>query len=763
MKSITKSILIFIVLVGTSYLSLAQTQVPEKMSFQAVIRNSSGQLVSTQTVGMQISILQGTASGTSVYVETHTPTTNINGLVSLEIGAGIAQSGNFSAIDWANGPYFIKTETDIDGGTNYTISGTSQLLSVPYALHAKTAETVVGGISEIDPEFNASVAAGITSADTANWNDKFSGDYNDLTNTPTNVSTFTNDAGYITSYTETDPVFGTSVAAGITSADTANWNSKLNNFIESDTMLWKKNGNDIYFNTGKVGIGTNTPSYKLETTEDVLFNGVRVGRGSGNNLSNTVVGYNALADNSGFSNTSIGVYSLNRSYGGSGNTAIGSESMQECYGGNQNTAIGVKAGWTVYSGSGNVFIGYEAGKWESGSNKLYISNSETSTPLIYGDFSSGRVGIGTNNPTFKFEVTSDVSFNGVRVGRGSGNLAENTIIGNNALLNNTSGNGNVALGSVSLMSNVSGWYNVALGFYSLNKNTSGNYNVAVGVGTLENLTSGGNNNTALGHHSGHKTTGSGNVFIGYEAGKWETGSNKLYISNSETSTPLIYGDFSTGNIGLGTNNPQYKLDITGDINFTGDIRKNGTPLVMDGSETKINAGSDITIIGNGTTATPYIINAAKPKFYLGQDTLGGIVFYVYLGADGQQHGLIVSKTETTAQWQSSSSTTNADRSWDGAYNMNLMTNSPAKDWITANFSSDWYLPSIDELNILWQSRFHANKALNANGFTLLSNTARYWSSTEGGATTAWDFTFGDGNVGNFGKTSTHTVRPIRAF
>jgi hypothetical protein len=182
MKSITKSILIFIVLVGTSYLSLAQTQVPEKMSYQAVIRNSSGQLVSTQTVGMQISILQGTASGTSVYIETHTPTTNINGLVSLEIGAGIAQSGNFSAIDWANGPYFIKTETDIDGGTNYTISGTSQLLSVPYALHAKTAETVVGGISEIDPEFNASVAAGITSADTANWNDKFSGDYNDLTN-----------------------------------------------------------------------------------------------------------------------------------------------------------------------------------------------------------------------------------------------------------------------------------------------------------------------------------------------------------------------------------------------------------------------------------------------------------------------------------------------------------------------------------------------------------------------------------------------------
>lgn len=127
-------------------------QSPEKMSYQAVVRDGSNNLVSSTAVGMQISILQGSSSGTAVYVETQTPTSNANGLVSLEIGAGTVISGDFTTIDWANGPYFIKTETDPTGGTSYTITGTSQLLSVPYALHAKTAESIsaTGGGSSND-------------------------------------------------------------------------------------------------------------------------------------------------------------------------------------------------------------------------------------------------------------------------------------------------------------------------------------------------------------------------------------------------------------------------------------------------------------------------------------------------------------------------------------------------------------------------------------------------------------------------------------
>ncbi|MFT6843278.1 MAG: hypothetical protein ACJASR_002054, partial [Psychroserpens sp.] len=90
-----------------------------------------------QAVGMQISILQTTITGTAVYIETQTATTNINGLVSLEIGTG-STSDNFATIDWSAGPYFIKTETDPTGGSSYTITGTSQIMSVPFALYAKT-------------------------------------------------------------------------------------------------------------------------------------------------------------------------------------------------------------------------------------------------------------------------------------------------------------------------------------------------------------------------------------------------------------------------------------------------------------------------------------------------------------------------------------------------------------------------------------------------------------------------------------------------
>jgi hypothetical protein len=117
------------------------TQAPNKMSYQAVVRNSNNTVVSNHAVGMRISILQGTATGSSVYTETQSPTTNANGLIAIEIGTGTILSGSFANIDWANGPYFVKTETDPNGGSNYTLTGTSQLLSVPYALYAKKTDT----------------------------------------------------------------------------------------------------------------------------------------------------------------------------------------------------------------------------------------------------------------------------------------------------------------------------------------------------------------------------------------------------------------------------------------------------------------------------------------------------------------------------------------------------------------------------------------------------------------------------------------------
>jgi len=152
---VKRSLIIFVI---ASLAAGISCQVPEKLSYQAVIRNSNGELVKNSTIGMQISILQGTVDGLAVYVESQAPTTNANGLVFLEIGGGTVISGTFSLIDWANGPYFIKTETDPTGGNHYTIEITNQLLSVPYALFAERAGNVFSGnfndLSNL-PDFSA--------------------------------------------------------------------------------------------------------------------------------------------------------------------------------------------------------------------------------------------------------------------------------------------------------------------------------------------------------------------------------------------------------------------------------------------------------------------------------------------------------------------------------------------------------------------------------------------------------------------------------
>ncbi len=140
----------------------AQAQAPQKFSYQAVIRNASSALVANTNVGIRVSILQGSATGTTIYTEKHTPTTNVNGLATLEIGNGNNPSGFFSFIDWSTGSFFIKTETDPTGGTNYTIVGTSQLLSVPFAFNSADNQWIAS-TSDISNKNLGNVAIGKTS------------------------------------------------------------------------------------------------------------------------------------------------------------------------------------------------------------------------------------------------------------------------------------------------------------------------------------------------------------------------------------------------------------------------------------------------------------------------------------------------------------------------------------------------------------------------------------------------------------------------
>ena len=144
-----KSLLFLFVLMLSAAALFAQA--PQKMSYQAVVRNANNTLVTSQNVSARVSILQGSVNGTPVYVEIHNATTNANGLLTLEVGGGSTVVGSLAAVDWANGPFFLKSEIDPNGGVNYSIEGTQQLMSVPYALYAEKAGNVPAfGITPVD-------------------------------------------------------------------------------------------------------------------------------------------------------------------------------------------------------------------------------------------------------------------------------------------------------------------------------------------------------------------------------------------------------------------------------------------------------------------------------------------------------------------------------------------------------------------------------------------------------------------------------------
>ncbi len=152
----------------------------------------------------------------------------------------------------------------------------------------------------------------------------------------------------------------------------------------------------------------------------------------------------------------------------------------------------------------------------------------------------------------------------------------------------------------------------------------------------------------------------------------------------------------------------------------------------------------------------------KSRWFLGKDTLSGIVFHLYDGDDGLQHGLIVSRYEVKRRWQSIGfvSLVGANRSWDGAYNTSVMINSPVADYA---LEPVWYIPSIDELLILYRNRFHVNKSLYNEGYQRLSLIENYWSSTESSETSAWTFYPFWGVTPSISKTVEHRVRRIRKF
>lgn len=286
---------------------------------------------------------------------------------------------------------------------------------------------------------------------------------------------------------------------------------------------WSPNGNG----------GTVDGTHFIGTTDNIPLN-FRVNNNPAGRISAAgaaAFGYEAATVNTSWDITAIGINALSSNTHAQFNTAIGAYALAFSVTSSKNTALGFSAlGNFSAAGEGNnMAAGYSAMAFTTtGINNTAVG----SNAMIYHT-------TGNNNTALGFSAMQNSK---------SGN--SNVGIGNNALYGGTggvTGSLNAALGVSCMAGLTSGWNNSAFGTLTLNKTTTGDENSAFGNYALfSNLI--GINNSAFGFEAGYNSLGSSNVFIGYQAGYNETGSNKLYISNSNTTTPLIYGDFTKGEV-----------------------------------------------------------------------------------------------------------------------------------------------------------------------------------------------------------------------
>lgn len=241
MKKIYSSVMC--ILLASS--ALMGQNAPQKFSYQAVVRNGSEQLIKNQNVGVQVAILKDSASGNVMYQESHLVKTNSNGLITLEIGGGTQELGNFTSIKWGQGSYFIRTAIDPAGGVNYTVSATQQLLSVPYALYAEYAN--VPGLPGPKGDKGDKGDQGVQGIQGPQGPVGTKGDKGDKGEK--------GDTGFLKN--------------GVKRGNTPFWFDSI----------WVTDNSNIYNDGRNVGIGTETPSVKLEVNGAIKITGGNPGYG----------------------------------------------------------------------------------------------------------------------------------------------------------------------------------------------------------------------------------------------------------------------------------------------------------------------------------------------------------------------------------------------------------------------------------------------------------------------------------------------------
>jgi len=566
MRKILLLLAIFITITGFS-------QTPESFKYQTIVRDGAGFVMANQNISFQMSIIQGSASGTSVYTETHSATTNEFGLVNLSIGEGTT-SDDFSTIDWSNGPFFIKVELDENGGSSYTEMGTTELKSVPYAMYAKNVQNKDDADADPSNELVSSAtlnghnleivdAGGTTVVDLSsldqsgmNVDDADADATNELQTINKSGSTVTlsNGGGSFIDEVDDDDADATNELQTINKSGSTvtlsngggSFTDEVNDADNSTTNelqtlsfsgndlsltdggsislaqysnLWQQNGSDIYYNDGWVGIGTDSPSGKMVVQGDAGVDPDSALFEVKNKDGQTIFavydgGVRIWVDDTGLkANTDKGGFAVG---GYRLNKSVSHEYLRitpdsaRIYYDSENTGTGHAGGFQVE--------GFEGSTSESNGGTMHLSDDN----YFIGDSAGINITtLGKYNSVFGYksgkELTTgdDNVFVGYEAGKNTDSGNDNIFVGYRAGLSNTTGQNNVFIGKQSGYSNTTASSNTFIGENAGSNNTTGSQNFFGGYSAgFHNLTGG--NNVYIGNYAGYNnTTGRYNVALGY--------------------------------------------------------------------------------------------------------------------------------------------------------------------------------------------------------------------------------------------------------
>ena len=521
-----KFLLFFVIsLTFITFGAIAQT--PKSFQYQAVVRDAGGNALQSISVNFKLSIILGPLPGTVQYSETHTATTNTFGIATLAVGSGTPVTNLFSGINWSISPHFLKVEANL--GSGYINMGTTQLLSVPYALYSERSgdtlwsktganihNTNTGnvGVGLLNPTGRMVVQGSLTASDTLPLFEV----KNKIGQTifvvyPDSVHVFVKDIG------------SKSNQGGFAVSGRNNSKTITNDFLRIDpdnTRIWT---GDTLKGFGVQNIGVANKTSYMQLTPQNYFIGHEAGKLTTTGLYNSFIGYQ-----SGYNNIS----------------------------GNKNYFIGYQSGYNNMYGYSNVFIGDSTGYNNSG---VQLNPGNGNWNIFIGN-QSGYSNLGYSNVFIGYQAGHDNSIGHNNVAIGYQTLYSNTqglfntASGHQALYSNTTGGNNTASGYLALYSNTTGYQNTAIGRGTLSSNTTGINNTALG----ENAFDGGtnySNSTAIGANV--NITASNQVVLG------DQNVTSLYCKGAYVATSVLAANLCIGvggNFMRSTSSKRYKSNIT---------------------------------------------------------------------------------------------------------------------------------------------------------------------------------------------------------